>query len=54
MKLKHKIAIAEQFNDMDDLKIERSKLHKLADICGADTWEDIEFGEAKYEWLKKF
>ncbi len=64
MKLKPKITIAEYFVDIDDPRIERSKLHKLTDIitiaicaviCGADTWEDIEiFGDAKYEWLKQF
>lgn len=64
VKLKQKITIAEHFNDIDDPRVERSKLHKLADIitiaicaviCGADTWEDIEiFGDAKYEWFKEF
>lgn len=64
MKLIPKITIAEHFSDIDDPRVERSKLHKLTDIitiaicavvCGADTWEDIEiFGDAKYEWLKKF
>lgn len=64
MKLPPKIAIADYFADIDDPRIERSKLHKLTDIitiaicaviCGADTWEDIEiFGDAKYQWFKKF
>jgi predicted transposase YbfD/YdcC len=64
VKLKQKITIAEHFKDIDDPRIERSKLHKLTDIitiaicaviCGADTWEDIElFGDAKYEWFKEF
>lgn len=59
MKIKPKITIAEHFSNIDDPRIERSKLHKLTDIitiaicaviCGADTWEDIEiFGDAKYE-----
>ncbi len=51
MKLKPKITIAEFFNDIDDPRVERTKLHKLTDmiaiaicamICGAETWEDIE------------
>ncbi|MEI2581838.1 ISAs1 family transposase, partial [Scytonema sp. PRP1] len=64
MKLKPKITISEHFSDIDDPRIERSKLHQLTDIitiaicaviCGADTWEDIElFGDAKYEWFKEF
>lgn len=64
MKLKPRITISEHFNNIDDPRIERRKLHKLIDIltislcaviCGADTWEDIElFGESKHEWLKKF
>lgn len=64
MKLKPKITIAEHFNDIEDPRIERSKLHKLSDIititicaviCGADTWEDIElFGDCKHELLKGF
>ncbi len=64
MKLKPKLTIAEFFSDIDDPRIERSKLHKLTDIitiaicaviCGADTWEDIEiFGDAKYKWFKQF
>lgn len=47
-----------------DLRIDRTKLHKLLDIvviavcaviCGADSWEDMQrFGEAKYNWLKGF
>jgi predicted transposase YbfD/YdcC len=64
MRLKPKTTIAEHFSDIDDPRIERSKLHKLPDImtiaicaviCGADTWEDIElFGDSKYKWFKEF
>lgn len=64
MKLKPKITILDHFSDINDPRIERSKLHKLPDImtiaicaviCGADTWEDIElFGNCKYEWFKEF
>ncbi len=64
MKLKPKITIAEHFSNIENPRIERSKLHKLSDIititicaviCGADTWEDIElFGDSKHKWLKGF
>jgi hypothetical protein len=64
MKLKPKTTILEHFGDIDDPRIERSKLHKLPDImtiaicaviCGADTWEDIElFGNSKNKWFKEF
>jgi predicted transposase YbfD/YdcC len=64
MQSKPKITITEHFSDIDDPRIERSKLHKLIDIvtiaicaviCGADTWEDIElFGDSKYQWFKEF
>jgi predicted transposase YbfD/YdcC len=52
------------FCDLQDPRIERSKLHKLLDIvviaicaviCGADGWVEVElFGNAKWEWLKRF
>jgi hypothetical protein len=64
MKLKPKITIADHFSQMEDPRIERTKLHQLIDIitiaicaviCGADTWVDIEsYGRAKHEWLKQF
>lgn len=64
MKLKPKITIADYFAEMEDPRVERTKQHKLIDIitiaicaviCGADTWVGIEtYGQAKYEWLKKF
>jgi len=63
MKLKPKITIESHFNNIEDPRIERKKLHKLIDIitiaicaviCGAETWEDIEiFGQSKHDWLKK-
>jgi hypothetical protein len=59
MKLKPRITIFEHFNNINDPRIERRKLHKLIDIititicaviCGADTWEDIElFGKSKHQ-----
>ena len=64
MKLKPKHSIAEHFNDIEDVRIERGKKHKLIDIitisicavvCGADGWIDIEmYGIARKKWLKKF
>ncbi|PSB55829.1 ISAs1 family transposase [Chamaesiphon polymorphus] len=64
MKLKPKHSIAEHFNDIKDIRIERRKKHKLIDIitiaicavvCGADGWEEIElYGIAKKKWLKEF
>jgi predicted transposase YbfD/YdcC len=52
------------FEDLADPRIDRNKLHKLADIvtialcaviCGADTWDDIaEFGRSKETWFRKF
>lgn len=57
-------SIVECFADLEDPRIDRSKLHKLIDIlvmaicaviCGADTWVDVvEFGQAKEGWLRKF
>ncbi len=64
MKLKPKITISDHFIELEDPRIERSKLHKLIDIititicaviCGADGWVEIEtYGKSKYKWLKKF
>ncbi len=64
MKLKPKITIADNFAQMSDPRIDRTKRHKLIDIltiaicaviCGADSWVAIElYGCTKYEWLKTF
>ena len=64
MKLKPKHSIAEHFNDIEDIRIDRGKKHKLIDIitisicavvCGADGWIDIEmYGIARKKWLEKF
>ena len=64
MKLKPKHSIAEHFDDIEDIRIERGKKHKLIDIitisicavvCGADGWIDIEmYGIARKKWLGKF
>ena len=58
------IALSEHFADLDDPRIDRTKLHLLLDIviiaicaviCGADTWVEIEeFGKAKINWLHTF
>ena len=57
-------AIEHHFGDLEDPRIDRTKLHKLLDIlviaicaaiCGADNWEDVAaFGEAKLAWFKTF
>jgi predicted transposase YbfD/YdcC len=56
--------LIEHFSNIDDPRIDRSKLHKLIDIlviaicatiCGADGWEDFElFGNCKLDWFKSF
>lgn len=57
-------SITEYFANLDDPRIDRTKLHKLLDIvtiaicgliCGADTWVDIEdFGKSKETWFRQF
>jgi predicted transposase YbfD/YdcC len=64
MKLKPKSSIVECFSEIEDIRIERGKKHKLIDIitisicavvCGADGWTDIELdGIARKKWLSKF
>ena len=61
---KEKKSIGEHFADLDDPRIDRTKLHSLHDIlviaicaviCGADTWDDIEwFGKSKEAWFRTF
>ena len=56
--------IAERFADLEDPRVDRTKLHPLinilvialcAAICGADGWVEVElFGESKREWFAKF
>ena len=58
------ISILEQFSQLEDPRVERTKRHKLTDviaiaicgvICGANGWTDIElFGKSKREWLETF
>jgi len=50
------------FENVEDPRVERTRLHRLSDIliitlcaviCGADSWTEIElFGKAKFEWLR--
>ena len=57
-------SIDKHFANIEDPRIDRTKLHKLLDIlviaicaviCGADDWEEVElFGEAKEAWFKTF
>ena len=52
------------FDELEDPRMDRTKLHSLSDIlviticgviCGADEWTEIEiFGNAKLEWLRTF
>jgi len=56
--------IGKHFADLEDPRVDRTKLHPLLDIitvaicaviCGADTWVEVEdYGKAKEEWLKGF
>jgi predicted transposase YbfD/YdcC len=55
--------LIEQFADLPDPRVERTRLHKLIDIlsiavcaviCGAEGWDDfVAFGRAKQDWLKE-
>ena len=59
-----KPAMGEHFADLEDPRIDRTKLHQLLDIiiiaicaviCGADTWVTVEeFGNAKIDWFRTF
>ena len=57
-------SINKHFANLEDPRVDRTKLHKLIDIlviaicaviCGADNWEEVElFGQAKEAWFKTF
>ncbi len=57
-------SMVSHFEELEDPRIERTKLHALVDIvclsicaviAGAEGWEDIEeFGRAKEAWLRRF
>ena len=56
--------ISVYFGEVEDPRVDRTKLHRLLDIvaiallgviCGADSWTEIEaFGVAKEAWLRTF
>jgi predicted transposase YbfD/YdcC len=58
------ITIKEHFADLEDPRVDRTRLHHLLDImiiaicaviCGADTWVAVEeFGNAKIDWFRTF
>src|SRR5215472_11943295 len=55
------LALTQHFAQVDDPRIERTRLHRLIDIlviaicaviCGAESWDDMaEFGEVKQDWF---
>jgi predicted transposase YbfD/YdcC len=57
-------SIGKHFANLEDPRIDRTKLHKLLDIlviaicaviCGADNWEEVElFGQSKEAWFRTF
>lgn len=57
-------SIVDCFADIEDPRVSYLCLHKLVDIvviavcaviCGADNWVEVaDFGQARYDWLKKF
>jgi len=57
-------ALLRLFDQVEDPRVERCKLHRLTDIlvialcaviCGADSWTEVElFGQAKFDWLRTF
>jgi predicted transposase YbfD/YdcC len=56
--------IAAYFAELNDPRVERTRLHELGDIlviaicaviCGADSWVEMEaYGRAKEHWLRQF
>ena len=58
------VSILDQFAGLEDLRVERTRRHKLLDIiaiaicatiCGADSWVHMElFGKSKLEWFQTF
>lgn len=58
------ISLISVLKEMEDPRVERTRLHKLEDIlvialcaiiCGAESFEEMEeFGEAKQEWFSSF
>src|SRR5579859_582248 len=58
------LPLTQHFADLEDPRVERTKLHRLLDIvaialcaviAGAESWDDIAlFGQTKADWLKQF
>lgn len=58
------ISFLSHFEEIEDPRIERHKLHSLSDIllimfsgsiCGAESWQDFaDFGESKLDYLRRF
>jgi hypothetical protein len=56
------VSLVEHFEDLEDFRVERTKIHQssviiviaiCAFICGADNWVEIEgFGQAERDWLE--
>ena len=64
MNAKEKFGFLDYFDDLEDPRVNRTKVYPLnevlfivicAIICGADSWRDfVDFGETKLDYLKKF
>lgn len=64
MKTDPAASIDKHFANLEDPRVDRTKLHQLTDIlviaicaviCGADNWEEVElFGQAKEAWFRTF
>jgi hypothetical protein len=58
------LALSQHFAQLEDPRVERTRLHHLLDsvviaicavIAGAESWDDIAlFGEAKQDWFASF
>lgn len=61
---KRSVLLQDYFNDLEDPRLDRNKLHSLWDIivlvlcaviCHCESWEEIEdYGNAKLHWLRRF
>lgn len=64
MKAREKFGFLDYFDDLEDPRVDRTKVYPLneilfivicAIICGAESWRDfVDFGETKFDYLKKF
>jgi predicted transposase YbfD/YdcC len=64
VKAREKFGFLDYFDDLEDPRVNRTKVYPLneilfivicAIICGADSWRDfVDFGETKLDYLKKF